>query len=323
MTKQIEDLVDSLKPTPRGLNDHILIFDGLNTLIRSFSVIKTINANGYHVGGLLGFLKSLGSMNRMFHPTRIIVAWDGRGGAQNRKNIDANYKAQRAHASVIHYDIYDDKPAEMQSLHDQADRLVDYLACLPVTYVQLDKLEADDIIAYMAKNASASGRKVTIVSSDKDFMQLVDENIQIYSPIRKVVFNYEEATKFLTVLPENYNILKALIGDASDGLPGVYGVGIRGIVKGIPEFVTDPTLTLNRVFELCAERSKESKKGIFTKILADWHRVEQNYKLMDLHETAPETRKNTTTLPDPLRILAYLVLGSVGIVLFSALELAV
>ena len=285
MTKQqIGDLLDSLEPKQRKLNDHILILDGLNTLIRNFSVSRTITADGFHVGGLQGFLKSLGSMNRMFHPTRIIVVWDGIGGAQNRKNMDENYKANRAHASVIHYDIYEDKKAEIRSMQDQADRLIDYLACLPVTYIQIDKLEADDVIAYLAKNASGSGKKVTVVSTDKDFMQLIDQNVEVYSPLRKTLFTYEEALKFLTVLPENYNILKALTGDASDGLAGVYGVGARGIVKAFPELATDPDLTLDRFFEICYERSS-TKKAIFTKILADWHRVEKNFKLMDLHTT--------------------------------------
>lgn len=283
---ELLNLVDNLEQKPlEERKDHILILDGLNTLIRGFSVNRTITPDGVHVGGLQGFLKSLGSMVRRFNPTRVIVVWDGIGGAQNRKNIDEHYKANRAHASVIHYDLYEDKKAESDSLESQADRLLDYLACLPVTYIRIDKLEADDVIAYISKLYSKAGRKVTIVSSDRDFLQLIDSNIEVYSPIRKVVFDHEEATKFLQVLPENYNIIKTLLGDGSDGLVGVKGVGIKGLVKEFPEFVTDPNLTLDKFFDLCVERRDTKKKAIFNKILAGWHTIEKNYQLMDLSET--------------------------------------
>lgn len=285
-TQNLLSIVDSLHEEPtRPLNDHVLILDGLNTLIRNFSVSLTINSDGNHVGGLQGFLKSLGSMHRMFNPTRIIIVWDGIGGAQNRKNLDSHYKAQRAHASVIHYDLYEDKKSEMQSIQDQADRLLDYLACLPVTYIQIDKLEADDVIAYLATNFSRAGRKVTIVSSDKDFLQLIDSNVEVYSPIRKVVFDHTAAGAFLQVLPENYNIVKTVLGDMSDGLTGVRGVGLRGLIKGFPELVTDPKLTLDKLFDLCSERYIATKKAVFGKMLAGWTTIEHNYKLMDLHET--------------------------------------
>ena len=283
---ELLNLVDNLKEKPaRGLDDHILILDGLNTLIRGFSVNKTINADGIHVGGLQGFLKSLGSMVRMFNPTRVVVVWDGVGGAQNRKNVDEHYKANRAHASVIHYDIYEDKKAELSSMQDQADRLQDYLSCLPVSYIKIDKLEADDIIAYISKLYSKAGKEVTIVSSDRDFLQLIDEHVRVYSPIRKVLFDHEEAMKFLLVLPENYNIVKTVLGDGSDGLVGVKGVGIKGLVKEFPELVTDPSLTLDKFFDLCVERQNVRKKAMYTKLLAGWHTIEKNFLLMDLNET--------------------------------------
>ena len=189
------NLVNKLEQKPaRGFDDDILILDGLNTLIRGFSANRTITADGVHVGGLQGFLKSLGSMVRKFSPTRVLVVWDGIGGAQNRKNIDEHYKANRAHTSVIHYDLYEDKKAESDSIQDQADRLLDYLACLPVSYIKIDKLEADDVIAYVSKLYSKAGRQVTIVSSDRDFLQLIDKHIRVYSPIKKILYDHEEAT---------------------------------------------------------------------------------------------------------------------------------
>lgn len=284
---ELLSLVNGLHEKPaRGLDDHVLILDGLNTLIRSFSVVNTLNGDGQHVGGLQGFLKSLGSMTRMFTPTRVIVVWDGIGGAQNRKNLDEHYKANRVHASVIHYDLYEDKKTELRSQQDQADRLIDYLACLPVTYIQIDKLEADDVIAYLAKLYSKAKRRVTIVSSDRDFLQLVDQHVEVYSPIKKVLYNYPEAVEQLGILPENYNIVKTILGDMSDGLAGVKGVGIKGLIKEFPELSMNPDLTLDDFFDLCVEKQKLAPhKAIFNKIIAGWHTIEKNFKLMDLNET--------------------------------------
>ena len=157
MTKLL-DLVDSLKPDSKKEREcNILVFDGLNTFLRSFAVVKQINSTGHNVGGLVGFLKSLGSSVRMFSPEKIIVTWDGRGGAQNRKNADSNYKAQRSYTGVIHWDLYDTKVEEIDSMNEQISRLQDYLACLPLQFVQIDKLEADDEIAFIVQEASKRG----------------------------------------------------------------------------------------------------------------------------------------------------------------------
>ena len=111
-----KDILKNLKQTPpRALNDHILIIDGMNTLIRSFSLLKAMNPSGAHVGGLVGFLRSLGFVTRTFDPTRVIVVWDGKGGSGNRQNIDPNYKAQRATSRITHWGLYDSKEEEMDS----------------------------------------------------------------------------------------------------------------------------------------------------------------------------------------------------------------
>ena len=165
-----ENILKNLKETPpRALNDHILIVDAMNTLIRSFSLLKAMNPSGAHIGGLVGFLRSLGYVTRIFDPTRVLIVWDGKGGSSNRKNIDPNYKAQRATSRITHWGLYDNKEEETEALIGQLFRTQDYLECLPLQQIVIEKLEADDIIAYLAKRASNAGKKVTIVSSDKDF----------------------------------------------------------------------------------------------------------------------------------------------------------
>ena len=288
-----DDILKNLKETPpRALNDHILIIDGMNTLIRSFSLLKAMNPSGAHVGGLVGFLRSLRYVTRIFDPTRVLVVWDGKGGSGNRQNIDPNYKAQRATSRITHWGLYDSKEEEMEALIGQLFRVQDYLECLPMHQIVMEKLEADDIIAYVAKRASNAGKKVTIVSSDKDFFQLIDKNIEIYAPVKKKTFTYENVKEDIGVLPQNYNIVKALLGDNSDNLQGVKGLGIKTILSEWSSFTHDPNASLQDVWDLCEVKMEEEKpKKIFAKIIHNWDKVLTNFQLMDLHNSSLDEKE--------------------------------
>ena len=288
------DILKNLKETPpRELNDHILVVDAMNMLIRSFSLLKAMNPSGTHIGGLVGFLRSLGYVTRIFDPTRVVVVWDGKGGSGNRQNIDPNYKAQRATARITHWGLYDTREEEQEALVNQLLRVQDYLECLPMQQIVMEKLEADDIIAYLAKQAAGNNKKVTIVSSDKDFLQLVNDNIEVYAPVKKKTLNSSNILEELKVLPKNYNVIKALLGDNSDNLAGVKGLGIKTIVKEFPDLVNKVT-DLDYVFSVC-ENKLEDKK-IFAKIIHSWDRVETNFKLMDLHETTLDDKEKNHIL---------------------------
>jgi len=288
-------ILNNLKQTPPPeLNDHILVIDAMNMLIRSFSLLKAMSPTGHHIGGLVGFLRSLGYVTRIFDPTRVIVVWDGKGGSANRKNIDPNYKANRATSRITHWGLYDTKAEETEALIGQLFRTKDYLECLPLQQIMMEKLEADDIIAYLAQQADKNNKKITIISSDKDFLQMVNKNIEVYAPVKKKVFTNDNIEDELKVIPENYNIVKALLGDNSDGLKGVKGLGIKTIVSQFPDLVTKPSMTLDYVFQVC-EDNLEGKK-IFSKIIHEWDKVETNYKLMNLHESVLDDNEKSTIL---------------------------
>ena len=284
------DIFKNLKETPpRALNDHIMLVDGMNTLIRSFSLLKAMNPTGTHIGGMVGFLRSLGYVTRIFDPTRVIIVWDGKGGSGNRQNIDPNYKAQRATSRITHWGLYDTKEEETEALIGQLFRTQDYLACLPVHQIVMEKLEADDIMAWIAKKASDSNvKKCTIVSSDKDFLQLIDSTIQVYAPVKKKTFTKDNIFDELKVLPENYNVVKALLGDNSDNLQGVKGLGIKTLVSEFPKLLSEE-VNLDYIFKV-SEEKLEGKK-IFAKIIHNWDKVETNFKLMDLHKSSLDDKE--------------------------------
>jgi len=288
-----ENILKNLKETPpRKLNDHILVIDAMNMLIRSFSLLKAMNPSGAHIGGLVGFLRSLGYVTRIFDPTRVVVVWDGKGGSGNRKNIDPNYKAQRATARITHWGLYDSREEEQESLINQLLRVQDYLDCLPMQQIVMEKLEADDIIAYLAKQAAQTDKKITIVSSDKDFLQLVNNNIEVYAPVKKTTFTKDNILDEIKVLPENYNIVKALLGDNSDNLPGVKGLGIKTILAEWKSFTYDPLASLQDIWDHCETQLDTKKpKKIFAKILHEWDRVTKNYEMMNLHESVLDIKE--------------------------------
>jgi 5'-3' exonuclease len=277
------DILNKIEKKPdRKLNDHVLIVDSMNTFIRSFAMLQSMNPQGHHTGGLVGFLRSLGFLNRTIDPTRIICVFDGQASSSSRKNIDPEYKANRNIKRITNWEIFDDKDDEFQSMTMQMGRLVEYLQCLPLTLISIDKIEADDTISYLAQKFAANNKKVTIVSSDKDFLQIVDENIEVYSPIKKKTYGKKEVQEEIGMIPENYLIMKALLGDNSDNLTGIKGLGPKTLIKEFPGLVKDPLFELSDIQKICNEKLQTKK--IFAQILYDWNKVKTNYELMNLLE---------------------------------------
>ena len=277
------DILNKIEQKPdRKLNDHVLIVDSMNTFIRSFAMLQAINPQGHHTGGLVGFLRSLGFLTRTIDPTRIICVFDGQASSASRKNINPDYKATRNIKRITNWELFDDKDDEYASMTMQMHRLVEYLQCLPTTLISIDKVEADDTISYLAQKFAANGKKVTIVSSDKDFLQIVNDNIEVFSPIKKKTYQKKDILEEIGVLPENYLIMKALLGDNSDNLSGIKGLGPKTLIKEFAGLVTDPSFELEDIQKICEEKLQTKK--IFAQILYDWEKVKINYELMNLFE---------------------------------------
>jgi DNA polymerase-1 len=277
------DILNKIEQKPdRKLNDHVLIVDSMNTFIRSFAMLQSMNPQGHHTGGLVGFLRSLGFLMRTIDPTRIICVFDGQASSASRKNIDPEYKANRNIKRITNWELFDNKDDEFQSMTMQMGRLVEYLQCLPITLISIDKVEADDTISYLAQKFRDTNKKVTIVSSDKDFLQIVDENIEVYSPIKKKTYGKKEVQEELGMIPENYLIMKALLGDNSDNLTGIKSLGPKTLLKEFPDLINKSGITLKDIYGICEEKLQTKK--VFAKILYDWNKVKTNYELMNLLE---------------------------------------
>ena len=194
LTKRFYDYEDDIEtnPTTRKLDDHVLVIDGFNTFIRAFSVNPSLNEDGSHVGGLVGFLKSIRYTINKFKPTRCVIVFDGKNSSKPRQKIFPQYKAGRKVRSRLNrmVDWVGGPHNENESMRLQLTRLVEYLECLPITILSLDNLEADDVISYIC-TSTLKNSKCTIMSADKDFYQLVNDRVQLYSPTKKITYDRE------------------------------------------------------------------------------------------------------------------------------------
>ena len=170
-------------------NEKVLIIDGLNTFIRVFSVIPTTNDDGIHIGGIVGFLKSVGYAIKMLGPTRTIIVFDGKGGSNRRRKLYPEYKAKRRTKKIRlnRVNDFENIEDERHSMMMQLSRCVEYLETLPVSILSVDSVEADDVIAYIAKQLLPKSKSI-IMSTDKDFLQLVSDRISVWSPTKKKLY---------------------------------------------------------------------------------------------------------------------------------------
>jgi DNA polymerase-1 len=260
-------------------HDRVLLIDGLNLFFRNFAMVNMVNDSGSHVGGMGGFLRSLGTLINQIHPTSMYIIFDGMGSSTNRKNLHPEYKSGR-NFRITNWDMFQHLDDENEAKSDQIRRLIHYLECLPVKTVAIDKVEADDIIAYYSKHLPKTyNSKVYIVSNDKDFLQLINENVVVYRPTEKEFYNKQTIKDKFGVLAENFILYKTLLGDNSDKVPGVKGLGEKGIFKKYPELLTTP-MVLEDIFDISANKYKDHE--VYARVILDRSRLENNFKVMNL-----------------------------------------
>jgi DNA polymerase-1 len=277
-----KDLLDNIKEDSSTetlhLNSRVLLVDSMNMFLRSFAVIGSTNTQGTHIGGMIGFLRSLAYTVNLVQPTRVICIFDGQGNTTNRKNLYPEYKGNRKLKRITNWNSFDDLADESASMSQQMTRLVDYLKQLPISVMTLDKLEADDMIGYLAPKFDSS----VIVSADQDFLQLCSDTIQVYSPIKKKFYGPKEVYDEMGLWPQNYINYKVLMGDKSDNVPGIKGLGDKKLQKLYPEIYGEPQVSLKEIVQKSYDKHEEH--GLYGDIYNFRKQLEINFRLMTLEE---------------------------------------
>ena len=270
----------------RERNSRVLIIDGLNTFIRSWTTNPTMNEDGDHTGGVIGSLKSIGFQIREFNPTRCVVTFDGKGGSDSRKKIHEGYKADRGKNRFRVNRAYGELMTEEQeklSMRQQFVWLNDILDYLPVKTMIYDGIEADDTIAYLTHyNAVENDNEVVIVSTDKDFLQLVSDKVSVFSPTKKKLYNRQVVFDEFGIWPQNLLLYRTLDGDTSDNIPGIKGCGLKTLLKRFPELSEDKLITHEDLFQMCEDNKGKIK--IYDDILEAREQLLMNKRLMELKE---------------------------------------
>jgi DNA polymerase-1 len=274
-------------PTAPTKGDHVFLVDGSSYIFRAYHALPPLNrkSDGLQVNAVLGFCNMLWKLMRDMppdnRPTHLAIIFD-KSEKTFRNDLYADYKAHRPPAP--------DDLIPQFSLIREAVRAFD-LPC-----IEQIGFEADDLIATYVKQACARGATATIVSSDKDLMQLVTDCVTMYDTMKDKRIGVAEVVEKFGVPPEKVVEVQALAGDSVDNVPGVPGIGIKTAAQLITEFGDLETL-LARAGEIKQPKRRESliehaeKARISRQLVLLDDKVALDVPLDDLAVHEPDARK--------------------------------
>jgi 5'-3' exonuclease len=273
----------------------------MNVFIRHFAVNEAVATTGELCGGVVGFLKALYGLVAQFAPERIYVVWEQGGGCPRRKKIFPEYKANRMKTQSDFKSINlppNGVPSKRWIVDDSVNKLkqvkmlVDAIKNLPICQIYVADTECDDVIGHLVryKLKSVPALKI-IVSSDRDFYQLLDEpNVKIFNPADKsfhdgpIVKVKVSKDEFVEVPARNYVLVRTMTGDASDNIPGVPGMGFKTAIKLFPSLSGGSSdHTIQGLIEAAKARLGQKKPPkVCGSVVACEDLIRRNWQLMYL-----------------------------------------
>jgi len=219
-----------------------LIVDGSNTAHRADNVLDLTSPSGERVAVVYGVVKMLLSIQKKYPSAKMYVVWD-RGLSKARKKIFSEYKKKKK-------EMTDEERLKREVFKQQAEVCKVFCKAMGISSLEYPNTEADDIIYLLSDLCFRKGKgSVMIISSDKDFLQLVNENTDVYDPIRDILYTDENFEELTGMRPYLFALFRAITGDASDGIPGVPRMGkkrtlkvIKSLSSGIDSIVGDKVL---------------------------------------------------------------------------------
>jgi len=254
------------KPVARG--DHVYLIDGSGYIFRAYHALPPLTrpSDGLPVGAVHGFCgmlwKLLRETGELAPPTHMAVIFDY-SAKTFRSDLFDGYKANR--------------PEPPEDLIPQFPLVRDAVRAFNVSCIEKEGYEADDLIATYALEALAAGADVTIVSSDKDLMQIVQPGIVMYDTMKNKVIGEEGVVEKFGVPPSKVIEVQALIGDSSDNVPGVPGIGVKTAALLINDYGDLETLLAR------AEEIKQQKRRENLITFADQARLSKTLVTLDAH----------------------------------------
>ena len=272
--------------------DELYLVDGSGFIFRAYFAMAysgrgaMTNPEGVPTSAVFGFTQMLMKLLNDYHAPYLAVIFDPKGGSF-RNDIYPEYKANR------------DAPPE--DLVPQFPLVRDATRAFDIPAIEAAGYEADDLIAAYAKQAVAAGKKVVIVSSDKDLMQLVSDNVRMLDPMKNKWIGVDEVIEKFGVPPEKVTDVQALAGDSTDNIPGVPGIGIKTAAQLIEEYGS-----LHELLERASEIKQPKRRE---KLIDHAEDARISEKLVTLDADAPlpvEICDLKTHDPDKPELMAFL-----------------
>ncbi len=235
-------------PKPLQKNDHVFLVDGSGYIFRAFHALPPIarKSDGLQLNAVFGFCNMLWKLLRDLkpedRPTHLAVVFD-KSEKTFRTEMYPDYKAHR--------------PDPPDDLKPQFKFIREAVHAFDLPCLEQDGFEADDLIATYVREASEAGATATIVSSDKDLMQLVTDRVVMFDTMKDKRIGRAEVMERFGVPPEKVIEVQALIGDSTDNVPGVPGIGVKTAAQLIDEYGDLETL-LARAGEIKQEKRRQS-----------------------------------------------------------------
>lgn len=205
------------------MTSRIVLVDALGMIYRAFYAVTGLaTSTGKPTNAVFGFIRMLGQINRVWHPTHELVVFDG-GIPEERRRLLGSYKAQR--------------PPMPDQLRAQLSDIREYLDAAMIKSVRIEGKEADDVLASVAASAEISGFETLVASSDKDLMQIAGGGVTLIVP-GKVgdKIGPDEIYQKTGVRPGQIVEWLALMGDSADNIPGVPGIGAKTAARLLNEW---------------------------------------------------------------------------------------
>jgi len=262
--------------------NRIMIVDAQNQFIRAYIVDPSLSTNGAPIGGLKGFMKIMNKLCREIEPDAIAVVWDGEGGSKKRRSMNKNYKAGRKPPRLNRYDDNLTEEERSENRAWQQVRAIEYINNTPIMQFYVPLVEADDVISYIANLDCYSEWNKVIVSSDKDFIQLLGEDTLLFRPTQKEVLNKGRILEKYSIHPNNFALARSVAGDKSDNLRGVQGAGLATIAKRFPFLLEEKEYYVDDLISAAARQAESSGLKIYHKIVEAEAVIRLNYKIMQL-----------------------------------------
>ena len=258
----------------------LVVIDGLNLYLRNFIVNGSVSTHGSPIGGVVGTLGSLRKIAKETNADKMIICWDGPGGSLKRRQIVKEYKHGRKPIR---------KNYEIEGMSEQAEKhnkawqqmlVSEIINNTPIIQLSLEGVEADDLVSYVCRHHVHGGMEKIIVSSDKDFIQLLDDETVLFRPIQKEVLTKLSVLDEFGISPENFVTARAIAGDTSDNLVGVKGAGLKTIAKRLPFLAEHKFHNVNEVEAFCKENIGKAK--FYDDVADNSELVRTNFKIMNL-----------------------------------------